>query len=180
MDNNVPYAGVQVIEGEFVFSVINGEESREIKSGEQVGFEGILEFEEIAFDTLLKGKKIPKGKMLPAQKINKVELENYKRQSVATLKIKSNDVDQKKKSALEKLIKNSICRSPYARFNECSWVCQNNPKNEPTVCRVDLPGVNCIRQRCNANGEWGDEIKINSLKSSIRCKATPFVSACDY
>ncbi|MEO0336449.1 MAG: hypothetical protein AAF202_08645, partial [Pseudomonadota bacterium] len=73
----------------------------------------------------------------------------------------------------------SICRNPKGDINECAWMCQNNPKGQ-TRCRTDLPQVNCVRKRCDGNGDWSDE---NRLPANFfdRCKPDGFkVAPCDY
>jgi len=65
------------------------------------------------------------------------------------------------------------------KFNQCSWSCKNNPKGEKS-CRTDLPEVSCVRQRCNAAGDWTDMNRMPSSYGS-ECPSSGFkVKACDY
>lgn len=67
-----------------------------------------------------------------------------------------------------------ICNDPVGYFNQCSYTCINNPKGE-SRCRVDLPGVACVRRLCRANGRWEDP-----RAQSNRCTGTePTVQTCD-
>lgn len=71
-----------------------------------------------------------------------------------------------------------ICHAPKGLFNDCSWTCENNPKNAK-ICRTDLPQVKCIRRRCNANGAWAEELRLPSSRS-YQCDVKVKVQGCDY
>lgn len=180
MDPLRAFAGVKVFEGAIEFSALNGEESVLVKKGQKVGFQGVLEGGEISYDVLLKGKKIPKGSLtevsaIDAQEFSKVADEEKKRLRELTIK------EGKEKAAIEKAKRDGIiCEAPIAKFNECAWVCLNNPKKEKKNCLVSQPNVSCVRRRCNANGEWAEETVINAEKGSSKCKAQPVVAPCDY
>lgn len=75
--------------------------------------------------------------------------------------------------------KKSICNEPKGELNQCSWRCENNPKNEKT-CRADLPDVGCVRRRCNANGQWAEETR-TPASNHEQCAPQGFkVAPCDY
>lgn len=73
----------------------------------------------------------------------------------------------------------SICSSPQGQLNQCSWTCENNPKGADR-CRTDLPQVNCVRRRCNANGEWAEDSRLPASHYDA-CQAHGVrVDTCDY
>ncbi|WP_413561395.1 hypothetical protein [Bdellovibrio sp. HCB209] len=174
------YGEVKVLQGSIEFSALNGETSAQAKTGEQVGFQGLIEGGEIAYDVLLKGKKIPRGNLTPVTKISDKELAGFngaeakrKQQEAQRVKKQQQAVQAQKKSG-------AICANPSARFNECVWTCVGNPKSEKKQCLLSSRGVSCQRQRCNANGEWAESTLLNAQNASINCKAQPVVATCDY
>lgn len=174
------FAGVKVFEGSMEFSALNGEESASVTAGKQVGFQGVLEGGEIAYDVLLKGKKIPRGHLTAVSPIDTAEV--AKAAEAEKKRKKAEAVrEQAKKAAKEKLKREGvICQDPAGRFNECAWVCLNNPKKEKKACLLSKAGVSCVRRRCNANGVWAEEMTLDAEKASSSCKAQPVVAPCDY
>lgn len=173
-------AEVKVITGAMEFSALNFEDSVKVKSGQQSGFQGVIEGGEIAYDVLLQGKKIPKGKLLPVTSLEntqadqKVVAERKRLEKQAKDKAKAQaDLVRAKKEGM-------ICQSPLGKFNQCAWVCLNNPKSEKKSCKVQMAQVSCIRKRCNANGDWAEETTLDAEKGSTACKAQPVVAPCDY
>lgn len=180
IDPQKAFAGVRVFEGAIEFSALNGEESVLVKKGQKIGFQGVLEGGEISYDVLLKGKKIPKGTLTEVSSIDAhefakiAEAEKKRLQEIAAK-------EGREKAALAKSKREGIiCQAPPAKFNECVWLCLNNPKKEKKNCLVSHPKVSCVRRRCNANGEWADETILNVEKGSSKCKAQAIVAPCDY
>ncbi|WP_155722614.1 hypothetical protein [Bdellovibrio bacteriovorus] len=174
------FTGVKVFEGTMEFSALNGEESVTVKKGQQAGFQGVIENGEISYDVLLKGKKIPKGRLtavtpIDAGELNKAAADEKKRlDGIAKLKAQE-------QARLAKLKREGvICSQPAGKFNECVWTCVNNPKKEKKNCLVQNEGTACVRRRCNANGDWSEETTLDAEKASIVCKAQPVVAICDY
>ncbi|WP_374028763.1 hypothetical protein [Bdellovibrio bacteriovorus] len=173
------FAGVKVLEGTIEFSALNGEESVTVKTGQQAGFQGVLEGGEISYDVLLKGKKIPKGQLTSVTSLDAKELsraadeEKKRRQDIAKKQARAREAIAKAKR------EGVICSAPPAKFNECAWICLNNPKSEKKACAVDA-GASCVRRRCNANGEWAEETVLSAEKSSTSCRPQPRVAPCDY
>lgn len=173
-------ASVKMLEGSMVFSAMNAEESVKVQKGQQVGFQGVLEEGEIAYDILLKGKKIPKGRLTPVTAVDAREL-NKRAEDQKKLLAEKAAHEKKQKAAVAKFKKEGyICTSPAGKFNQCAWVCQNNPKKEKKRCLADQPGVSCLRQRCNANGQWAEATPLDAEKASSICQAQPLVAPCDY
>jgi ferric-dicitrate binding protein FerR (iron transport regulator) len=74
----------------------------------------------------------------------------------------------------------AICVKPKGLFNQCLWRCSGNSERE-SKCRTDLPGVECVRLRCNGNGQWADETKLAPSTGKVQCPAKgDLVKDCDY
>lgn len=179
IDPKQAFAGVKIFEGQMEFSALNGDESVRVKTGQQAGFQGVLEGGEIAYDVLLKGKKIPKGQLtavtdMDAKELAKfAEAERKKLEQAAKEKAKGKAAKEQMKRA------GMICMNPPAKFNECAWVCAKNPKGEKKGCNF-AAGAQCERQRCNANGVWAELTVIDAEKASNLCGVKPVVGPCDY
>lgn len=172
---------VKVLQGSMEFSAMNAEDSALVTANQKVQFLGVRENDEIVYDVLLKGKKIPRGKLGMVQPFSEADKAQY---SEARLK-KEADVRHKKEVAAKKALekprdKDAICSAPDARLNQCAWVCENNPKKEKKSCRVDVAGVQCLRKRCNANGEWAEATEVPKEKAGTLCGVQPLVKECDY
>lgn len=180
MEPNKAYAGVKVIQGSMEFSAMNGEESATVKAGQQVGFQGVLESGEIAYDVLLKGRKIPRGRLTEVVQIDKKELNRVADEARKRKQAEQAEVARKAAAKARASEEGRICSRPSGKFNECVWTCINNPKGEKKNCLVQRSGTTCVRQRCNANGQWAEDTVLSAEKASIMCKAEPIVAACDY
>ena len=159
------YAEVKVIKGTIEFSALNGDESAQVKEGQQVGFQGMREGNEIAYDVLLQGRKIPRGHLTPVTAISAKEMSVYlgadKKQKQAESARKAKEMAKRAAESVQ----GAICSKPAGRFNDCVW---------------RKSGATCQRQRCNANGVWSEEMTLDAQKASINCKAQPVVAPCDY
>jgi hypothetical protein len=74
-------------------------------------------------------------------------------------------------------VASSLCRAPAAAFNQCSWTCEGNKKGA-TSCRSDLPGVQCVRRLCRANGQWAEPTVLPSKQAGECEAAKPVVGDC--
>jgi len=72
-----------------------------------------------------------------------------------------------------------ICKNPGGDFNQCVWKCENNPDGEKK-CRTDLPSVNCVRKRCNANGKWAEDTRLPASFHDLCDPSKATVKSCDY
>lgn len=161
----LPRAEVRVVRGEMVFSAMNAERSIALTAGEKVDFFGVLENNEIAYDILLKGKKIPRGQL--AEK-TRFEVSEY----LPTLipdkpKEDPKVLEARRKQAVQKKIDETrtdkfICIKPRGQLNQCLW---------------RLEKGRCYRYRCNAGGEWADA---QWIRQASFCKAEAKVASCDY
>lgn len=168
-----PSAEVSALSGEVVFRGLENETSLTLRAGERAKFMGLyIEDQVIGYDILLKGKKVAQGQLGKVEKIPEADIKKFKKDFEEKTK--------KTKTAEEEIIKAKtalqICSSPNAMLNECAWICEKNPKSAKQ-CDYHK-GAQCLRQRCNANGEWADQtiLPINEAK----CTAKTFVAACDY
>lgn len=180
IDPSKAVAGVKMFEGSMEFSALNGEDSARVQSGQQVSFQGVIEGGEIAYDILLKGKKIPRGRLTAVTPLDLKEL--AKASEAEKLRQKKEKLEKERLAKAKALAakEGAICQRPSGRFNECSWTCLNNPKKEKKACLVTTPGVSCVRHRCNANGEWAEETVLDAEKGGSLCKAQVVVGPCDY
>ena len=169
-------AEVLAIVGSMEFSASNAEDVALLTSGQKVKFTGVREGDEVVYDILLKGKKIPRGKLGLVQTQSPTEKQTYsleKEKKVAAAAAKQKSLAEQKAKA-KAVDLEAICQSPSGRLDQCAWSCANNPKKEKKICRLDLPEVRCVRTRCNANGIWGEPTP------STDCAVNPNVKACDY
>ena len=180
MEPGRAFAGVKVISGEMNFSALNGEESVPVKAGQQAGFQGVIEGKEIAYDVLLQGRKIPRGKLTAAVPLDSKDLSQFAEEAKIRERAENARIAQEKKKQESIRKEGKICSNPGARFNECSWVCVGNPKSEKKKCLATQSGVSCVRSRCNANGDWADATPLDAEKASTFCSAKPLVAPCDY
>lgn len=175
---NTPQVQVLVFKGEIEFQEKNGEESLILKENKKAQFLGKIEDGEIAYDVLLHGRKIPKGQK---SQIENLSSDEYRKYSLAEELKNIEAMKKKKEQAIMKTPQrnNEICQKPNGLFNECAWICENNPKDQ-NRCRVDLPKVHCVRKRCNANGLWSERYELDIATGGKICKTSPVVQACDY
>lgn len=170
------YAGVEVYEGSMEFSAMHGDESVRVHAGEKAGFQGVFENGEIAYDILLKGRKIPRGHLTSVEKIDmkafKAEADKKAAHKKASAAAAAAAADDNANGA--------ICTKPAGHFNQCAWVCEGNPPKEKKACRLDMEGVSCVRRRCNANGVWAEETPLDAEKTGKICQPQAVVGPCDY
>lgn len=156
---------VKVLEGTFVFSALNLEESVTVQSGEQASFQGVIEDGQIAYDVLLKGKKIPKGQLSKVSKIEPADMGLYSPekmdQVVKDAKVKA----EKAAKAIRQEQAKFVCQAPPGKFNDCKWVLEKD---------------GCYRTRCNANGQWAENTLVSIQPSGMQCSKVPHVGSCDY
>ncbi len=173
-------AEAKVFSGSMEFSALNSEHSAQVTAGKKVVFEGVREDGELAFDVLLKGRRIPKGNLGKLEDIDKAEMKAYSNE----------ELDKKRKADLKKLADEKakkeamapgvVCRNPFAKFNECAWICLNSRRGAKGKCLTQMQGVSCVRRRCNLNGVWAEEIVLEASEGAIKCQATAQVAPCDY
>ena len=165
-------ASADVLEGSALIQGLYREEILNLQAGERGQFIGVAESDGPAFDFLLKGRKSIRGNINGPEKLTD---EN--------LKIINTQYDIKLRPNVKKVIPKAkpgqICKIPFAKFNECVWRCQNNPKNLGN-CQVDNPHVVCTREKCLANGEWGDKLILYGAAKKSCQSLTNQVGTCNY
>ncbi|MGZ3745129.1 MAG: hypothetical protein ACXWRA_15160 [Pseudobdellovibrionaceae bacterium] len=180
-DPKKAFAEVKVIRGSLEFSALNAEDVALVAAGQKCAFQGVVENNEIVYDVLLKGKKIPRGKLGLVESFSNEEKKIY-----SVKQQKKEQIQRRQKELAEKRAKepprekDEICDQPRGKLNQCVWVCENNTKKEKNVCHLEKPEVHCFRQRCNASGEWAEKTEIPKEKASLACAAEPSVKECDY
>lgn len=180
-DPKAALAEVKVIKGSMEFSAMNAEDSALVTAGQKVQFQGVRENDEIVYDVLLKGKKIPRGKLGLVQAFTPEETKLYSQAEQKKQADLRHQKEQAEKKAHEKpKDKNEICSEPGGKLNQCTWVCENNPRGEKKACRLERPEVQCLRKRCNANGEWAEATEVPKDKAGSLCGVRPVVKECDY
>lgn len=167
-----PSVTLRVLDGSTVFKGLGNEIELELKAGEMATFKGVFENNELAFDVLLKGRKVAKGQATEIQKIPDAELRMWKGRDEA-VKAKAKRVAQ---AMVVKRKKSQICDQPFGELGQCAWKCEKNPKKAKT-CTLKSGAV-CVRFRCDANGAWSDRAELSATRSD--CGASPVVGPCDY
>ncbi|MBX3040390.1 MAG: hypothetical protein KF789_06740, partial [Bdellovibrionaceae bacterium] len=179
MNGKTAVGGVKVIAGELTFKAMNAETAVAVEKGQKVRFDGVVEEGEIAYDILLHGKKIPRGVLGKVEEMTASEKEPFKeadqkiREHRARLEKAERDRQAKEKRS------GVICKAPAGNFNECAWICENNPKGA-RGCQTHREKVTCYRVRCNANGVWADRLNLPAEEGRSRCQAATLVEKCDY
>ena len=160
-DAKKAFAEILVVQGELVFGALNADETVTLKKGQKVSFQGVREDGEISYDLLLKGRKVPKGKLNPVQSMTPEDFQNYSfQQRRAKLDLQKKKRLKQKEQSLLTSAKN-LCSNPKAQMNQCVW------KQEKG---------SCIRSRCTAGGLWKDPQVVGNLE----CQTKKVVQQCDY
>lgn len=151
----------------FEVALFDHEKKITLNASESVLFQGKIEGEKLAFDVLLNQRKIPKGhwqdiKKCSFSEISEQEKKLFQVEALELNKIKKNIQNIKNKKASDD--SKFLCHDPYGQLNECLWR------------KTDQQ---CIRSRCNAQGEWSDSQTVSAEKSS-RCTEKDAIAVCDY
>jgi hypothetical protein len=163
---------VEVLSGQALIQGQYHEEVLNVQKGERGQFIGVPEADGPAYDILLKGRKSIRGSVAGPEKLSDERLKEL----TQLFDIKVRPVVKKVKP---KPKPGQICSEPFAKYAECVWRCRNNPVGKKE-CYSDSAKVQCIRQKCLANGQWGDTTE---LKGAMKreCKlAQDTVGSCSY
>lgn len=198
-----------VIKGHVEFSAMNADESAMVESGNKVHFQGVLEGNEIAYDVLLKGKKVPRGKLGKVTELAQSDRDQFSEQKLQQRRLEIKKIEAKERA--KKLPKpGEICKEPFAKLNDCVWTCEqtsaegdvskesnasskvskapkapkanSGPKAATKAlktCPIEDEQFKCVRRSCNANGDWVDRTELSGIAAK-KCTAKPIVGACDY
>lgn len=177
MDPQQAQAEVMVLAGGLTFQPLNSEASAEVKAMERVKFVGVIEDREIAYDILLRGRKIPRGELEAVRPFTKDEARPFLEERKVELRAQEVRRKEIERQREEDAKVNRICERPKGRLFECAWTCEGAPKGS-TRCPVDRPGVSCVRRRCNANGEWAEATPLKPAEARNFCQKIQQVGPC--
>lgn len=176
-DKGSPKIEMTVIEGETVFRGLENEISVTLRAAQQAQFDGkYAEDGVVLYDVLLRGKKVAQGQLSEIKKLTEKELAQFKKKAKSTAQKKAEAAANAIADGELPKISGQICQKPFAKLDECAWICQNNPKGARN-CDYER-GAQCQRQRCNANGEWADSTVLPT--SEAKCSSQITISKCDY
>ncbi len=160
---------IETLTGEVVLSDAKENTNLHIKAGNYASY--VVASNEMFNESEIKDF-VAKGYMTPVYKISKKEVDKI-HWDTRFVRNKARNVASKKSKS------KNICSSPSAKLNQCAWHCDGNPK-QASSCRSDLPQVKCVRQRCNANGNWAEEIRLPASSSEL-CPSKGYkVDHCNY
>lgn len=158
-------ADILALKGQLEVTTLNSEDKVRLKAGERVSFRGVLEEGEIAYDLLLEGRKIPKGKWTAVEKLTAED--NFKFSIESEMKKHQQEEMARAQTVRDRLKKQAgdVCTKPYGDLRECLW---KKEKNQ------------CIRVRCTADGTWKDPQIVDSSACDKAAGWTPNPKKCDY
>lgn len=163
-DDQSPQAKILVLKGTVEFRALNAEDRLNLKAAETASFQGLFEEGEIAYDLLLKGRKIPRGKLSAVMKASAAEMKPYLEEEKIrkAAAVKAAQAKARQKAELDRA--GVVCAQPRGLLNECEWTLKNG---------------RCIRRRCNANGQWAEESVLLG-EAARKCSKRPVIERCDY
>ncbi len=162
VDKERALADILDLQGKLEVNILNSDDKVALKSGERISFRGVLEEGEIAYDLLLEGRKIPKGRWMEVQKITSQDHQNYSLE----FERKRRDRELKAQAHHEQHNKiNAICTKPVGDLGDCIW----RKKKE-----------GCIRMRCTADGIWKDSQVVQEGACDKMAGWTSAAKKCDY
>lgn len=174
-NNEKASATVIVLDGSALVQGYYREEILNLQSGERGGFNGIMEADGPAFDVLLKGRKSIRGHLSGPDKLTETQKNDFLKQYYIPLKPKV------VKTIKVKAKPGEICSEPFAKYNDCVWRCVGENQKTLRHCDIKNEKVNCIRERCLANGQWGDRaIQQGEAKANCKANSTPLIKPCSY
>ena len=165
IDTERALADILALKGQLEVTSLNSEDKVSLKSGERVSFRGLLEEGEIAYDLLVEGRKIPKGKWTAVEKLTAQDNQTFSIES--ELKRQQREEKARVQTVRDRLKKQAgdVCTNPYGDLRECLWKKQ---KNE------------CVRTRCTADGTWKDPQVVDASACDKAGGWTPEPKKCDY
>lgn len=160
---------VSTLEGKVDFGGQEYKERVGINAGQQAAFIVASNDSEVFSDEEI-SDFVAKGYMTPVYNLSSAEIEQLNRVTEVGDPVERNIASTKA---------SSICSSPKGELNQCAWTCKNNPKGA-SRCRTDLPQVNCVRTKCDGNGQWSDESRLPASFYDS-CQPSGYkVGPCDY
>lgn len=178
VDPKKAVAEALVVKGEMRFQPLNSEESAVLKSMQRVLFQGVIEEGEIAYDILLQGRRIPRGKLQAVRPLTEAEMKPFLDEEKAAARAleAEKQAAARRKAADAKV--NRICSAPTGKLFECAWTCEGSRAKAGSKCPLEAPGIQCVRTRCNANGEWADRAVLEGAEARRHCQKVVQVGPC--
>lgn len=171
---------------DFVFSALNAEDKAQLKQNQKVVFQGRISEGEIQYDILLRGRKIPQGVLESPQSLTAEEVKAWDLTELEKKRAQEKAIELKKLQEKNKRKPGEICDEPRGRLNQCVWRCQawsQAVSSSKKSLNSSLPQgcQKCVRQRCLADGSWGDSFDLPRAESIQNCnEKKPQAMACDY
>ena len=160
---------VETLSGKVELKSLDDKSKREVAKGEYATYvvdsppQGVFNDGEIS-------EFVARGYMTPVYKLSGEQVKNLDWET---------QIGEDKKMLAAVTKESFVCSHPSGKFNDCQWKCVNNPASAKR-CRTDLPKVNCVRFRCNANGEWKGMTRLPaSFYDSCDAQALR-IAPCDY
>jgi hypothetical protein len=143
---------VETLGGKVIFQDLDETQTREVRKGEGAVYTAPMP---TSSDFIVKGK-LSEVYQLSGDRI--VELDRDSRMDIA----------RAPKRSAASVSDAAICEKPAGKLNQCKW-------------QWNADKTACLRQRCNANGQWADETRFPASTSETTCPATGHtVKPCDY
>jgi hypothetical protein len=142
---------VEAIEGKVAFGGRTNKDIHELTRGEGATFVTAKPSGKKELDEFVEGGTLSPVYKIPADKLRDLEFDS--RVDVARAKKKNTSESE-------------ICNHPRGYFNQCAWT---------------KVGGDCIRRRCNGNGQWAEETKLPAA-AAVVCPAGTGIAVkdCDY
>lgn len=163
MHPELALADLMALEGSLDLGISGTDEKVSLQPGQRATFRGLLEEGEIAYDLLLEGRKVPKGRWEKPTQLTKEDLALYSFESERRIQAAEARRRQKQKSAEEARQNRNLCVNPAGNLNDCYW------KKNDKICQ---------RFRCAADGKWKDPQSAESSQCQGHSHTT--VKSCDY
>ena len=170
IDLDVATAQLKICGGETGLKVnlFDLEETKALTHEKGAQFQGVIEKNDIAFDYLLKGRKIPKGQWKEdftcdfkniLSQVNAIQTNIASKNKLILQKKKNLEIKKQKEYSL------SLCHEPNGQLNDCYWKIEKN---------------SCYRYRCNAEGKWADQFLVSPKDIKTYCSKKVVVKKCNY
>ncbi len=179
-DPRVPKVEVFNMNGNSNLRVRDSFESVRLEGKQKISFQGVIEEKEIAYDFLLEGKKVPKGILSSPITIAPKEEEVFIPRVRPRPKKELSGSGKKKDPLTSGKLKDFLCEKPFGKINQCAWICQGPLGKKFKTCPTEKANVECVRRRCDANGNWTDPYSLPKDAGKLKCGAKPLVAPCDY
>lgn len=173
-DPLVPRVEVYNFSGKSILRVRESFETLNLDGKQKAYFQGVMDGGQIAYDILLKGKRIPRGVLSEALPLPAADEKKFEVRKKVAVKVLS--AEEKRR------LQGILCQNPGGSLNQCAWICEGAMKAAKgrKDCPTERTGVDCVRRKCDANGKWSDEFILPKVAGKAKCSGQALVAACDY